>query len=216
MRVFVTGATGLTGRAVVRAALATGLEVTALTRDARKLAPMPGLTVVVADPTDVEVLRRVLPEHDAVIQCLGVGGKGDGKVTTVLSEATSVLVTAMADGGVARLVALSNVGAGSSVEQGPWTYRRLVRPVVMGLFLRWLRPIIDDKNRMEPLIMTSGLAWSIIRLPNVVERPPRRSFRLSTGSSSVGLSIGNADLARFLVASLRTTDLEGVALSLSN
>jgi uncharacterized protein YbjT (DUF2867 family) len=216
MRVLVTGATGLTGRAVVRAARAAGMEVTALTRDPRKLQPAAGLTVVAADLTDVDALRRVLRGHDAVIHCLGVGGRGSGAVTTLLSDATSILLTAMADSGVSRLVALSNVGAGSSIEQGTWLYRRLIRPVVMALFLRWLRPILDDKDRMEPLIMASGLAWTIVRLPNVVGRPPRRTLRLSAGTRSVGLSIGAADLAGFLIASLQVPALGGVAVSVSN
>jgi hypothetical protein len=86
----------------------------------------------------------------------------------------------------------------------------------MRLFLRWLAPIIDDKNRMEPIITSSTLDWTIVRLPNVIDRPRRHSLRLSTATAAVGLSIGNADLAEFLVASLTTPTLTRTAVSVSN
>ncbi|MGL4340013.1 MAG: NAD(P)-dependent oxidoreductase [Rhodoglobus sp.] len=212
----ITGATGFIGRAVVRAALDSGMQVTALTRNPDKLQPSRGLTIISTETTDLATLRRVLPGHDAVIHCLGVGGTGTRQRTTVISEATAVLVTAMLDSGVNRLVALSNIGAGSSAQQGAWIYRKIIRPIVIGLFLRWLQPIIDDKNRMEPIIMESALDWTIARLPNVVERRDRRSFRLSLGSASVGLSIGNTDLATFLIVATKTSALHRVAVSVSN
>jgi nucleoside-diphosphate-sugar epimerase len=158
----------------------------------------------------------VLPGHDAVIHCLGVGGHGNGRATTVVSEMTSHLVPAMIDTGVNRLIALSNIGAGSSVDQGPWAYRTLIRPVVLGIFLRWLRPIIEDKNRMESIIMASPLQWTIVRLPNVVDRPSRQSLRISTGRAAVGLSIGRSDLAEFLLAAVLLPASVKVAASVSN
>ena len=216
MRVVVTGATGFTGSEVVRSALDAGMDVTAVTRDSRKLEARSRLTVVTADITEYGVLDGFLRGHDAVIHCIGVGGTGTGKATTVVSEATAQLVPAMVASGVTRLVALSNVGAGSSIAQGSRLYRRVIRPIVLGLFLRWLRPIIDDKNRMEPIITASTLDWTIVRLPNVIDRPARRSFRLSVGASAVGLSMSNIDLADFLISSLETPALIRVAVSLSN
>lgn len=216
MRILVTGASGLVGRAVVAEALGSGLAVTALTRDPQRITPRAHLAVVGVDPSDGGALRRVLPGHDAVIHCLGVGGTGDGAFTTVVSDATSQLIPAMIDSGVSRLVALSNVGAGDSINQGSWAYRRVLRPIVMRVFLRWLRPIIDDKNRMEPTIEASPLDWTIARLPNVVEATPKRALRFSTGHRSVGLSISATDLAQFLIASLSTPALSGVAVSVSN
>jgi hypothetical protein len=50
----------------------------------------------------------------------------------------------------------------------------------------------------------------------VIDRPRRHSLRLSTATAAVGLSIGNADLAEFLVASLTTPALTRTAVSVSN
>ena len=125
MRVVVTGATGFTGNEVVRSALDAGLDVTAVTRDSRKLEARSRLTVVTADITEYGVLDGFLRGHDAVIHCIGVGGTGTGKATTVVSEATAQLVPAMVASGVTRLVALSNVGAGSSIAQGSRLYHRV-------------------------------------------------------------------------------------------
>jgi nucleoside-diphosphate-sugar epimerase len=81
---------------------------------------------------------------DAVIHCLGIGGKGDGKPTTLISDSVRLVLEAMQSHGVPRIVCMSNVGAGGS---GSWFANRFVIP----LFLRWLLPIIEDKNRMEAL-----------------------------------------------------------------
>jgi len=216
MRVLITGATGFTGREVVRAALSAGMEVTALTRNPSRFTQPPNVKVASVDFSKGRELEALVAGHDAVLHCLGVGGTGTGKATTVVSDATAQLVPAMKRSGVTRLVALSNVGAGSSVNQGSWLYRRVIRPIVSRLFLRWLAPIIDDKNRMEPIITSSTLDWTIVRLPNVIDRPRRHSLRLSTGTAAVGLSIGNADLAEFLVASLTTPALTRTAVSASN
>lgn len=215
-RILVTGATGFTGQAVVERALAQGLLVTAVTRDSRRMRAREGLTVIETDMNLSEDLRVLLEGHDAVVHCLGVGGKGDGRETRVVSEATTSLVAAMVAAKVRRLVVLSNVGAGSSADQGPWAYRRVVRPIVSALFLRWLTPIIEDKNRMEPMVMQSPLDWTIVRLPNVSGRRSRGRFRVSTGRAAVGLGITRDDLAQFLVAAISTPALVAVALSVSN
>lgn len=93
-----------------------------------------------------------------------------------------MLIAAMKQTGCKRLVCMSNVGAGDSEGWGPRYYQELIVPV----FLRWLRPIIDDKNRMEPLVRESGLEWVLLRFPNIVEGAPSGRFHLSPCSLKRG------------------------------
>jgi uncharacterized protein YbjT (DUF2867 family) len=212
LNVVLLGATGKTGREVLRAALAAGHTVTALTRDRAQLAPAERLTVVEGRALDPEVMGRLVEGQDAVLQCLGIGGKGDGKPNSFVSDATAVLVEAMRTRGVRRLVCMSNVGAGDSWGSLPWIVRAFVVPV----FLRWLVPILDDKNRMEPMVTRSGLDWTLVRFPAILDGAGRGTHRVSTdGSRGVGFSIRTPDAATFLVGLLASGDHLGQAVSVS-
>lgn len=213
MRIAIFGATGFTGKAILREALAQGHEVTVLVRgssvrpeDHHRLKVLVGQ---VLDPRDV---AATLEGQDAVIQCLGVGGKGDGKPSTFLSDATRVIVAEMEKQGASRLVALSNTGAGDSAAAMPWIFSRLIMP----LFMPWLRPILDDKDRMEPIITGSDLDWTIVRCPNILDRKPSGTCKTSPDGRGLRLSISLADMARFTIEELSGRSFNRQAISISN
>lgn len=186
------GATGLTGGLVVDFALEHGHDVVALTRDASRMKQRsPQLEIIEGSahsPTDV---ARALRGVDAVIHCLGIGGKGDGRSSSLVSDSVAVVVAEMEKAGGKRLICMSNLGAGGS---GPWFYRLLVLPV----FLRWLKPIIADKDVMEGLLRQSSLDWVSVRLPNIVAGPVT-AVRVSETGTGLGFSITAATVARFLL-----------------
>lgn len=191
-RIAVFGATGLTGGLVVREALVQGHEVAALVRDAGRMTLQhPALVVIAGSPTAIGDVERCVQGADAVIHCLGIGGKGDGRPTTLVSDSVEAVLAAMQRQGVPRIVCMSNVGAGGS---GTWIANRLVIP----LLLRWLVPIIEDKNRMEAALRASPLEWVSVRLPNIVDGP-EKPLRVSADGRGIGLSISAATAARFLL-----------------
>lgn len=199
MKIVVFGATGIVGKAVVNEALSKGHEVTVLTRNARKVTTRhEHLHVVEGDVADENVVRAVLKGQEAVIQTLGIGGKGDGKPTSVVSEANEVIMTEMKRMNVKRLVAISVVGAGDSLTFLPWIYRELVLPV----FMKWFQTIIDDKNRMEHMIRKSGLDWTIVRCTTVKDRPATGKVNATLDGKGLKFSISAADMAVFIVNQL--------------
>lgn len=199
MKIVVFGATGIVGKAVVNEALSKGHEVTVLTRNARKVTTRhEHLHVVEGDVADENVVRAVLKGQEAVIQTLGIGGKGDGKPTSVVSEANKVIMTEMKRMNVKRFVAISVVGAGDSLTFLPWIYRELVLPV----FMKWFQAIIDDKNRMEHMIRKSGLDWTIVRCTTVKERPATGKANATLDGKGLKFSISAADMAVFIVNQL--------------
>ena len=198
-RMAVFGGTGLTGGLVIERALAQGHEVVALVRDPGKLKLRhPCLVVLGGSPTSPCDVARCVQGADAVIHCLGIGGKGDGKPSTLISDSVKVVLSAMQRHGVPRIVCMSNVGAGGS---GTWFANRLVIP----LFLRWLVPIIDDKNRMESALRVSPVEWVSVRLPNIVEGADK-PLRVSADGRGIGLSITAESAARFLLAQVAAAD----------
>jgi uncharacterized protein YbjT (DUF2867 family) len=155
--------------------------------------------------SDVELCVR---GASAVIHCLGIGGKGNGQSTTLISESVQLVLTAMNQHGVQRIVCMSNVGAGGS---GTWFANRLIIP----LFLRWLVPIIEDKNRMEAALRASPVEWISVRLPNIVEGP-EKSLRVSADGRGIGLSITAESAANFLLDQVSSSVYVRSSPSISN
>ena len=103
---------------------------------------------------------------------------------------------------------MSNVGAGGS---GTWFYNRVVVPV----FLRWLKPIIEDKDRMESLLKESHLEWTSVRLPNIVDGPGRE-VRASESGKGIGISITAESTAAFLLQQISNNHWVQKSPSVSN
>jgi uncharacterized protein YbjT (DUF2867 family) len=209
MKLAIFGATGLTGGLVVSQALEQGHEVTALVRDPSRVSlSNPRLTVLGGSPTAPDDVDRCVRGADAVIHCLGIGGKGDGRPTTLVSDSVKVVLAAMAKHGVPRIVCMSNVGAGGS---GTWFANRVVIP----LFLRWLLPIIEDKDRMEGALRASSVEWVSVRLPSIVEGPEKR-LRISEDGRGLRLTVTASSTARFLLQQVTSPEWVRSAPSISN
>lgn len=190
MRLAVFGGTGLTGGAVIARALVEGHDVVALGRDlSRVQLQHPRLRWEEGSAVEPADVARTVAGADVVIHCLGVGGRGTGQPTTLISDSVRQVLAGMEPG--ARLVCMSNVGVPGT---GTWLANRIVVP----LFLRWLKPIIDDKVRMEAALEASGADWISVRLPNIVEGEPH-PVRTSRHGRDLALSVSHESVARFML-----------------
>ena len=213
MKIIIFGATGFSGQAILEEAVRQGHEVTVLVRDASKI-PNKNNNVKIMEGNVLEpaVVSSVLHHQEAVIQCLGVGGKGDGKPTTFISDATKVIVDEMEKQNVKRLIAMSNVGAGNSITFQPWFFTKFILPY----FMKWLKVIIEDKNRMEPIIMNSNLNWTIVRCPNIVDKPSKGTCNATLDGKGLKMTVTLPDLSRFIVDQLKQTNFIKQAPCISN
>jgi putative NADH-flavin reductase len=213
MKIIIFGATGFSGQAILEEAIKQCHEVTILVRDASKIqSSYNNINIVEGNVLDPEVVASVLHHQEAVIQCLGVGGKGDGKPTTFISDATKIIVEEMEKQQIKRLIAMSNVGAGNSLAFQPWFFAKIILPY----FMKWLKVIIDDKNRMEPIIMNSELDWTIVRCPNIVDKTPKGNVHATLDGKGLKLSITLGDMAEFIVHQLTDSTYSKQAPSISN
>ena len=191
MKLALLGATGLSGVAVLKEALARGHHVTALARTPSAIAPHAGLTVLQGNALVEADLDACVRGSEAVLHCLGVGGKGDGKPTTLCSDSVKLLLPVMKRHGVKRLVAMSNYWSNGS---GGWFLRKAMIPT----FARWLVPILDDKDRMETLLRASDLEWTAIRFPGIVDGPARP---VRSGERA-GMKVTTGSVAAFMLDQL--------------
>ena len=213
MKIIIFGATGFSGQAILEEAIKQGHEVTILVRDASKIQNRyNNINIVEGNVLDPKAVASVLHHQEAVIQCLGVGGKGDGRPTTFISDATNVIVNEMQKKNIKRLIAMSNVGAGNSVAFQPWFFNKIILP----FFMKWLKVIIDDKNRMEPIIMNSNLDWTIVRCPNIVDKSAKGKYNATLDGKGLKLTITLPDLSKFMVDQLKEMNFIKQAPCISN
>ena len=191
-KILVLGATGGTGRLIVREALARGYEVTALVRSPDKARDLQGAHLIVGDARDETALRIALKGQDAVISALGTPASPFREVT-LLSTVTRSLVGAMKAEHVSRLVAITGMGAGDSAGHGGFLFDRLIFPLL-------LRKVYVDKNRQEAIIRDSGLDWVVVRPSVLNDKPGGHALRALTDLAGFhGGTISRADVTRFVV-----------------
>ena len=193
MKLLVIGATGATGREIVKQALQAGHQVTALVRVASKAEFPAGVTKAVGDVLDGDSLARALSGQEAVISALGSGPTGPFKEMTLLSEGTRNLISAMQGQNVSRLVCITGIGAGESKGHGPWWYDWLVQPLM-------LRGVYVDKTRQENLVRQSGLDWTLVRPGALTNGPAKGSEAVRVLTDLTGFHAGfisRADVAAF-------------------
>ncbi|WP_242352271.1 MULTISPECIES: NAD(P)-dependent oxidoreductase [unclassified Anaeromyxobacter] len=191
-RLFVLGATGGTGRAIIEQARWRGHLVTAFVRSPEKLEPLlrDGLSVVPGDPRDRDALRAAMSGHDAVLSALGPAGLGP---TTLVSDCARSTVAAMEATGVRRLLI---VGVAVLFEADG-----LLSAIARRTFLR---NVARDSAEMEHVVSESGLDWTIARPPRLTNGGLTRAYGVGDGRMPPGarLTLSRADLANFLLDEL--------------
>ena len=205
MQLTVIGATGPIGRELVEHALEAGHDVTALTRDARRVTTRHDRLSVVEGQADApEDCARAVAGSDAVVVVLGAGRRGG-----IRERGTRAVVEAMRARGVRRLVVQSTLGVGSSRANLDllWKY------VFFGVLLR---AAYADHVRQERVVEESGLDWTIVRPSAFADTSPG-PVRQGFGPSEQGLrlKIGRSDLADVLLAQAETDSDIGRAVSVS-
>ncbi|NOT46645.1 MAG: SDR family oxidoreductase [Acidobacteria bacterium] len=197
MKLAIFGATGVTGRELIRQALEAGHEVTALVRTPSKVDQNgENLHLIQGDVLDVAAVERTVRGQEAVLCVLGAGRQG-----TVRSEGTRNIIRAMEKTDVRRFICQSSLGVGDS--QGNlnffWKY------LMFGLLLR---KAYADHVRQEEFVMQSSLDWTIVRPAAFSKGPRTGNYRHGFTADAKGLTlkISPADIADFLLKQLTDDD----------
>lgn len=215
MKITVFGATGGVGREVVRQALAAGHEVTAVVRDPARL-EVPAQerlrVAVVKDLTDDSALVPVLAGQDAVVSALGAANNKQARLAPVTGPALRSVVAAMERAGVLRLSAVSAAPLGPDAEGDGVLLRKVGYPL-----LKWaLRDLYADLAVMEAAIAASGLRWTVIRPPRLLNRPGTGHYRRALDANvPAGRVIARADVATALLDTLSDPSTAGHAVGVA-
>lgn len=202
MQLTIFGASGGTGRRLVEQALAAGHTVTAVVRDPARLPVRHDqLKLVAADVLDPEAITPAVADADAVVSALGP--RSSRNRSSITSAGTASILKAMQTAGSSRLVVVSAAPVASDDHGTTLPYRLLVKPLLRAL----LGGLYADLAVMEETVRRSGLAWTILRPPQLTDGPGTGSYRQATDANlRRGYRISRADLADAILAALEDPD----------
>jgi putative NADH-flavin reductase len=194
MKLLLLGATGNTGKQLLRQALELNYEVTVLVRDPSKLPPAnPKMKVLVGNVLDKSILTEAVQGKDAVISALGVGESL--KSNNLISEAVQVLIPAMNAAGVKRLVFLSAFGVGETYNLASLFQKIAFRTV--------LKDIYADKAQADEQIRNSNLEWTLVLPTKLTNGSASGKYKAGEKLKAGGFPmVSRADLAAFMLRQL--------------
>ena len=194
--VFVFGATGGTGKAIVHAALDRGYKVTVFVRDlerARHLYNGIGscLAFTHGDAlNEGDIQQAIGGDLHAVISSMGIYQKSAG--SDDLTRATRNIVNAMRASGPRRFLCVSSIGVGDSRMQGDWLTRIIQKTT--------LKHTLADKESQEAVIRESELDWTMVRPSRLIDKGGPEKFHTWSGAQpdlKLGWSIRRSQVAEY-------------------
>ena len=192
MNVLVLGASGGTGLEVVERARERGHSVTAFVRSRKALARFDGaVNVVEGNPLDRAELLRTIPGNDAVISALGPRDARSHEA--LVGPYARTLTQAMTECGVSRLIIVSVA----------FLFRNAVIPPAYPLGLLLFKHHVLDCADMEEVVRGSSLDWTIVRAPQLTDKPRAKNYRVRAGHLPLlGFTCSRANVADFMVRAM--------------
>jgi len=204
MRLTIFAATGGIGRQALEQAVAAGHDVTAVVRNPNGLSGR--IRIVRADlaAPDRAALESAVAGADAVLSGLGPRSASEAGIA---SQGTRAIVQAMRATDVRRIVVVSAAPIGTVPSPGRpqppkhdpgdgFFMRHLLSPLTKAA----LRTRYGDLALMEDLLRDSGLDWTIVRPPQLTNKPMTGTYRIAYGQNlRRGLRISRADVAHLML-----------------
>ncbi len=199
--VVVAGATGRTGRLVVKHLKAEGYEVRAMVRNLEKGKRVLGkdASMVKADVTKPATLPPLLKGADFVVSAIGTGGKA--KPEDVDYGGSVALIDAAKAAGIKKFIMVTSGGVTWRVHPINW---------FSGGVLKW-------KRKAEIYLRASGLTHVIVRPNGGLSDDPAGTNKLTfTQSDDFGSKISRDDVAVVCAKALAYADADNKTFEVQN
>jgi uncharacterized protein YbjT (DUF2867 family) len=201
--VVVAGATGGTGRLLVKHLVAEGYEVRAMVRNMEKGKKVLGenIAMVQADVTKPSTLPPLLEGADFVFSSIGVSGKGEARPEDIDYGGSLALIDASKSAGIKKFIMVSSGGVTWWTHPINW---------FSGGVLKW-------KRKAEVYLRGSGLAHVIVR-PNggLTDEPGNSSKIIFTQTDGFPWSISREDVAIVCVKALGYKEVNNKTFEIRN
>ena len=162
--------------------------MTAFVRSPDRLKPLAAqLTVKQGNLLNSAALADAIQDHDAVLSGFGPRVPIAKEDAHLLRDFATVLTAAMQRTAVRRVVVISTA----------FPFKDAILPPAY-LFGRLLCPgVVADASAMEPVFPASSLDWTLVRPPQLTEKPHTGKYRLKQAAHlpPIGFKISRLDVA---------------------
>jgi putative NADH-flavin reductase len=191
MKLVVLGATGGTGLEIVRQAIERGHSVTALVRSPDRLKQFGDrVGMKQGDLLNSADLEEVIQGHDAVVSAFGPRVPISKADANLLQRFAVALTEAMPRAKVTRVV----------VQSVAFLFKNSILPPAYLFGRLFFSRLVDDASAMERIFEASGLDWTMVRPPELTDKPHTGKYRVREGHlPPFGFKISGADVADFMI-----------------
>lgn len=195
MKIAIFGATGATGLLLTERCLAAGHTVKALTRNPATYPYADRTEVIQGDSKDPEAVRKTIAGVDLVLSALGARSL---KKEDILEDSLPLIVAAMHQAGVRRIITLGSAGAlPTSLDKQPAYRRWIVQNIVYNTVLKW--PVASQIAQYA-ILAASDLDWTMVMPPMLTNGAARGKLRVDGEAlPRNGSRIARADVADFMM-----------------
>ena len=210
MKLAIFGATGETGKQLVRQALEKGNEVIAYIRNPSKLnIEHECLTVIHGELNEKTKIESAISGVDAVLSVLGPRG---GSKSKPITQGMQNIILSMEKHNIRRLIISSTLSLSDPEDLPDFKARVLVNLVKL-----IIRSAYEEIINVGKVVQDSKLDWTIIRLSLLNNNPKSGKVKVGyLGKKEVGLKISRADIADFMLKQVQDTTYIRKAPVISN
>lgn len=195
MNILIFGASGNTGRELVRQALSEGHNVTAFVRTTGKLTVTHDrLKIIQGNVKDYSSVENAIKNQEAILSALGVSKPLNND--PVVIEGIKNIIKAMEQVNVKRFIYLSFLAVGDGRNDAGFIIKNIISRVV--------RNEIADHEAKEHLINSSTLEFTIVRPPKLTNGSKKGHYRSGENikAESIFPVMSRADVADFMLKQL--------------
>jgi putative NADH-flavin reductase len=192
MKLTIFGASGGTGKHLVRNALARGHDVVAYVRTPDKLdIRHHNLRFVVGDIQDKELVAQAVDGADAVINAIGPSPNSSNDL---METAARNIISAMRTHNVQRLIWSTGAGIRAPQDQPSFMHK------AFGLLLKLMSPrVLESAEKGAQIIQNSDLKWTIARAPMLTDESQPPDFYVGYVNSEMGRTLSRENYAKFML-----------------
>ncbi len=191
MKFVVLGATGATGLEIVKQGIQRGHTVTAFVRSPERLSQFRDqIAIKQGNLLDSGELERAVHGNDAVISAFGPRVPISKADAHLLEQFASALVSGMQRAKVSRVV----------IESVAFLFRNAIMPPAYLLGRLFFPGVIADASAMERIVGKSKLDWTLVRPPQLTDKPYTGRYRIRESRLPVfGFKISRSDVADYML-----------------
>ena len=209
MRILLLGATGRTGKLVLKKALQKGYQIHCLARNSKRIEKQNGLTIFEGNANNKTNLKKAISGCEAVISVLNISRKSDFPWAPLrtprkyLSEVMGLLVPIAEKHRIHRVSVCSAWGVDDTKSDIPKWFKWLINNSNIGI-------AYQDHERQEKVLIKSNLDWTIVRPVGLTDSKRRENIKETFDNNpKPSLLISRNSVADYLINSLTQKELIG-------